>query len=429
MRQSGPGREHLAFGVVTAVFFMWGFITVLNDVLVPHLKSIFNLDYASAALIQFCFFGAYFLMSLPSGKVVSLLGCKNSIILGLTVTGLGALGFLPAAALPSYPVFLAALFILASGITLLQVAANPYVSLLGPPQGAGSRLNLSQAFNSLGTAIAPKFGGMLILAASVLTPAALAQLSPSQQLAYQLQQAHAVRLPYIGIALTLFLLALIVQLFHLPAVQEMEDGEVGPHGYRAALSHKHLAFAVGAIFLYVGAEVSIGSFMINYISLPEIGAMPEARAAGYVSLYWLGAMVGRFVGAALLQKIDSRRLLAVFATMAALLLLTTMAGGGMLAIWSVVAIGLFNSIMFPTIFTLGIEGLGPLTGRASSLLVMAIVGGALVPLAQGKLADQIGLHHAFVLPFLCYLYILFYALRGSRHEGDSSVTGAAVPHG
>lgn len=429
MRQSGPGREHLAFGVVTAVFFMWGFITVLNDVLVPHLKSIFNLDYASAALIQFCFFGAYFLMSLPSGKVVSLLGCKNSIILGLTVTGLGALGFLPAAALPSYPVFLAALFILASGITLLQVAANPYVSLLGPPQGAGSRLNLSQAFNSLGTAIAPKFGGLLILAASVLTPAALAQLSPSQQLAYQLQQAHAVRLPYIGIALTLFLLALIVHLFHLPAVQEMEDGEVGPHAYRAALSHKHLAFAVGAIFLYVGAEVSIGSFMINYISLPEIGAMPEARAAGYVSLYWLGAMVGRFVGAALLQKIDSRRLLAVFATMAALLLLTTMAGGGMLAIWSVVAIGLFNSIMFPTIFTLGIEGLGPLTGRASSLLVMAIVGGALVPLAQGKLADQIGLHHAFVLPFLCYLYILFYALRGSRHEGDSSVTGAAVPHG
>ena len=428
MRQSGPGRERLAFGVVTAVFFMWGFITVLNDVLVPHLKSVFSLDYTRVMLIQFCFFGAYFLMSLPSGKVVSLLGCKNSIILGLVVTGAGALGFLPAAALPSYPVFLAALFVLASGITLLQVAANPYVSLLGAPQGASSRLNLSQAFNSLGTALAPKFGGLLILSTSVLTPAALAQLSPAQQIAYQLQQAQAVRLPYIGIALTLFLLALVVYLFHLPAVQEMEEGDAGPHPFRDALRHRHLAFAVGAIFLYVGAEVSIGSFMINYISLPDIGAMTEARAAGYVSFYWLGAMIGRFIGSALLQRLDSRRLLAVFATCAALLVLVTMAGSGMLAVWSVVAIGLFNSIMFPTIFTLGIEGLGPLTGRASSLMVMAIVGGALVPVAQGALADHFGVHHAFVLPFLCYLYILFYAVKGSRHAVDATVTGTVL-HG
>jgi FHS family L-fucose permease-like MFS transporter len=325
-------------------------------------------------------------------------------------------------------VFLAALFILASGITLLQVAANPYVSLLGPPQGASSRLNLSQAFNSLGTALAPKFGGLLILSAAVLTPQMLAQSTPAQQLAYQLQQAHAVRLPYIGIALTLFLLALVVYLFHLPAVQEMEEGDAGPQPFRDALRHRHLAFAVGAIFLYVGAEVSIGSFMINYISLPEIGDMPTARAAGYVSLYWLGAMIGRFVGAALLRKVDSRRLLAAFSALAALLVLATMAGSGNLAIWSVVAIGLFNSIMFPTIFTLGIEGLGPLTSRASSLLVMAIVGGALVPLAQGKLADQIGLHHAFALPLLCYLYILFYAVKGSRHVGGATLTGRPL-HG
>jgi FHS family L-fucose permease-like MFS transporter len=424
MQRTEPGRENLAFGVVTAVFFMWGFITVLNDVLVPHLKSVFALDYAQAALIQFCFFGAYFLMSLPAGKVVSLLGCKNSIILGLVVTGLGALGFLPAAAMPSYPLFLAALFILASGITLLQVAANPYVSLLGPPQGASSRLNLSQAFNSLGTALAPKFGGLLILSASVMAPAALIQLSPEQHLAYQLQQAQAVRLPYIGIAVTLFLLALVVHLFHLPAVQEMEEGDAGPHAFRDALRHRHLAFAVAAIFLYVGAEVSIGSFMINYISLPDIGAMPEAQAAGYVSYYWLGAMIGRFIGAALLQRVDSRKLLAAFAAVAALLVLGTMASSGMLAVWTVVAIGLFNSIMFPTIFTLGIEGLGPFTGRASSLLVMAIVGGALIPLAQGRLADQVGLHHAFVLPCLCYLYILFYALKGSRHGNVSGMKGA-----
>jgi FHS family L-fucose permease-like MFS transporter len=428
MHPSEPGRERLAFGVVTAVFFMWGFITVLNDVLVPHLKSIFSLDYTQAALIQFCFFGAYFLMSLPAGKVVALAGYKNSIVLGLAVTGLGALGFLPAAAQLSYPLFLAALFVLASGITLLQVAANPYVSLLGPPRGASSRLNLSQAFNSLGTALAPKFGGLLILSASVLGPVALAQLSPEQHLAYQLQQAQAVRLPYIGIALTLFLLALVVYLFRLPAVKEMEEGDASPHAYRAALGHKHLAFAVVAIFLYVGAEVSIGSFMINYISLPDIGAMPEAQAAGYVSYYWLGAMIGRFVGAALLRKVDSRKLLALFATVAVLLVIATMATGGMLAVWTIVAIGLFNSIMFPTIFTLGIEGLGPLTGRASSLLVMAIVGGALVPVAQGALADSIGVHHAFVLPCLCYLYILFYALKGSRHTGDATLSGRAL-HG
>lgn len=428
METRDPRRDRLAFSVVTAVFFMWGFITVLNDVLVPHLKSVFALDYTRVMLIQFCFFGAYFLMSLPAGKVVSLAGYKNSVIVGLVVTGIGALGFLPAAALPSYPVFLAALFVLASGITLLQVAANPYVSLLGLPAGASSRLNLSQAFNSLGTALAPKLGGLLILAGAVLTPAALAQLTPEQQLTYRLQQTHSVELPYIGIAVTLFLLAFVVYLFHLPAVRGVEEVDPGPHPFRDALRHPHLAFAVAAIFLYVGAEVSIGSFMINYISLPGIGAMPEVQAAGYVSLYWLGAMIGRFVGAVLLRRVDSRRLLALSAAVAAALVLATMLTGGMLAVWSVVAIGLFNSTMFPTIFTLGIEGLGPLTGRASSLLVMAIVGGALVPVAQGALADSFGVHHAFVLPLLCYLYILFYAVKGSRHTGEAAVSGQVL-HG
>jgi MFS transporter, FHS family, L-fucose permease len=430
MQTRDPRRDRLAFGVVTAVFFMWGFITVLNDVLVPHLKSVFALDYTRVMLVQFCFFGAYFLMSLPSGKVVSVLGFKNSIVVGLGITGLGALGFLPAATLPSFPVFLAGLFVLASGITLLQVAANPYVSLLGSTQGASSRLNLSQAFNSLGTTLAPKFGGMLILSVGVLAPAALAQLSPAQQAAYQVQQAHAVELPYIGIAVTLFLLAVIVHLFHLPAVQEAVSGDEGAHPFRDALRHRHLSFAIAAIFLYVGAEVSIGSFMINYISLPGIGDMPETRAAGFVSLYWGGAMVGRFVGAALLQRIDSRRLLAGFAAVAALLVLTTMLSAGLLAVASVVAIGLFNSIMFPTIFTLGIEGLGPLTGRGSSLLVMAIVGGAILPVAQGALADAFGLHHAFLLPFLCYLYILFYALIGSQHlSSDDAATPTVRAHG
>ena len=427
MHKSDETRNRLAFGVVTAVFFMWGFITVLNDVLVPHLKSLFALDYTRIMLIQFTFFGAYFLVSLPSGKVVSAFGCKNSIIIGLAVTGLGALLFVPAAAIPSYGVFLTALFVLASGITLLQVAANPYVSLLGPPRGAASRLNLSQALNSLGTTLAPKFGGLLILSASVLGAAEFAKLDAAGQLAYRLQQARAVEGPYIGIALTLFVLAFVVYLFHLPEVREPEHAATTPHPFQEALRHRHLFYGVAAIFLYVGAEVSIGSFMINYVSLPGIGDMLETRAADFVSLYWGGAMVGRFVGSALLQRIDPRRLLAVAAAVAAALVLATMLSSGMAAVWTVVAIGLFNSIMFPNIFTLGIEGLGPLTGRASSLLVMAIVGGAVVPVLQGMLADRFGVHHAFVLPCLCYLYIVFYALDGSKPGRTSPL--AARSHG
>ncbi len=427
MQERNPTRDHLAFGVVTAVFFMWGFITVLNDVLVPHLKSVFALDYTRIMLIQFCFFGAYFLMSLPSGKVVSSLGCKNSIIIGLIVTGLGALLFYPAALLPSYGVFLTALFVLASGITLLQVAANPYVSLLGHPKGASSRLNLSQAFNSLGTAIAPKFGGLLILTGGVLGAAELAKLDAGQQLAYRLQQAQSVEIPYIGIAITLFLLAGIVYLFHLPAVQEVDVPVKTAHPYRDVLQHRHLFYGVIAIFVYVGAEVSIGSFMINYISSPDIGDMPETRAADFVALYWSGAMVGRFIGSALLQRIDARRLLAGFAAVAAMLVLTTMLTSGMVAVVSVVCIGLFNSIMFPNIFTFGIEKLGPLTGRASSLLVMAIVGGAIIPLAQGALADALGIHHAFILPLLCYLFIVFYALNGSRTDRQSPIVTLTGP--
>ena len=414
MQDAPSSRYRLAFGVVTAVFFMWGFITVLNDVLVPHLKSVFDLNYSRTMDIQLWFFGAYFLMSLPSGKVVSTIGCKNSIIIGLMVAGIGALLFYPAAAMLSYGVFLVGLFILASGITLLQVAANPYVSLLGSPEGASSRLNLSQAFNSLGTAIAPKFGGLLILSVAVIAPLEFAKLNVGQQLTYRLQQAQSVELPYIGLAVTLFVLASIVYLFHLPAVTEIEMPAGTAHPYKEVLRHRHLRFGLVAIFVYVGAEVSIGSFMINYISQPDIGNMPEARAANFVVLYWSGAMIGRFIGSALLRRIDTRKLLGIFAGIAALLVFTTMLTHGYVAVAAIVSVGLFNSIMFPNIFTLGIERLGPLTGRASSLLVMAIVGGAVIPKLQGKLADNVGVHHAYVLPLLCYVYIVFYAFNGSR---------------
>jgi FHS family L-fucose permease-like MFS transporter len=414
-RANHATSNRVAMSVMGAIFFMWGFITVLNDVLIPHLKSVFTLDYAQVMLVQFTFFGAYFVMSLPSGKVVSHLGYRRSIILGLVVTGLGALLFLPAAHLQSYATFLFAFFVLASGITLLQVAANPYVSMLGVAQLASSRLNLAQALNSLGTTLAPKLGGLLILSVGVLGTAELARLPVAQQLAYKLQQAQIVQGPYLGIAAVLFALAIIVWLFHLPPVTDADEhADDVRYTFFDALAQARVWLGMAAIFLYVGAEVSIGSFMINYISLPQIGDMAQSRAAGFVSLYWGGAMLGRFAGWLLLKRVDARRLLAVFATIAGALVLTTMLTHGHVALWSVVAIGLFNSVMFPNIFTLGIQKFGALTGKVSSLLVMAIVGGAVVPLAQGWLADHIGVQQAFVLPLLCYVYIVFYGLKGSR---------------
>ncbi len=417
---AATGRERytdypMAMGVLTTIFFMWGFLTCLNDILIPHLKSIFQLGYAQVMLVQFTFFGAYFLMALPAGRLIAAVGYKKGIVAGLAIAGVGALGFWPAAGFHLYPAFLGALFVLATGITVLQVAANPYVALLGPERTSSSRLTLAQALNSFGTFLAPWFGGLLILSNVVKTPDELARLAPTQQLVYQTQQAHAVQGPYIGLAVVLFLLAIFVWLFRLPALTEATDkGDHERHGFAEVLRHPHVLFGVLGIFFYVGAEVSIGSFMVNYLSMPDIGNMSEQQAAHYVSYYWLGAMIGRFIGSALMAKISPRILLAIFAAINALLVLTTMLSSGDVAVYSIIAIGLFNSIMFPTIFALGIEHLGPLTSKASSLLIMAIVGGALIPYVQGVFADHIGLHHAFFLPLLCYLYILFYGVRGSR---------------
>ena len=415
---SGSGRYTdypMAMVVLTVIFFMWGFLTCLNDILIPHLKSIFQLSYAQVMLVQFTFFGAYFLMALPAGKLVAGLGYKKGIVAGLAIAGVGALGFWPAAGQHSYPAFLGALFVLATGITVLQVAANPYVALLGPEATSSSRLTLAQALNSLGTTLAPLFGGLLILSSVVKSPAELAALAPADQLAYQAQQAHAVQVPYIGLAVVLFLLALFVWLFRLPSLNEATNkGDHDRHGFVEVLSHPHVLFGVLGIFFYVGAEVSLGSFMVNYLSTPAIGHMSEQDASKYVSWYWGGAMLGRFAGSWIMAKFSPRKLLALFATINALLVATTILSTGNVAMYSIIAIGLFNSIMFPTIFALGIEGLGPMTSKASSLLIMAIVGGALIPYLQGMLADRIGLQHAFVLPLLCYLYIVFYGLSGSK---------------
>jgi FHS family L-fucose permease-like MFS transporter len=404
--------NRVALTVVTAVFFMWGFITVLNDVLIPHLKALFTLNYAEAMLIQFIFFGAYFVMSLPAGRVVERLGYRSSIVIGLAVTGMGALLFVPAARLVSYGVFLGAFFVLASGITLLQVAANPYASLLGNARQASARLTLAQALNSLGTMLAPLFGGILILGLG--EPGA--DLSSA---AFHAAQAALVTPPYLAIAAALFVLAFLVRAFNLPEVREAKDA-AHAHTFAEVLRHRHVRLGVIAIFVYVGAEVAIGSFMISYLSLPTIGGVSERDASHYVSLYWGGAMVGRFAGVLLMRRFEPRVLLALAAGIAAVLVAATMSSHGRVALWSVVAIGLFNSIMFPTIFTLGIAGLGTATDKAASLLIMAIVGGAVVPLAQGALADRFGLQPAFVLPLACYLFVVFYGWRGSRVDTAAS---------
>ncbi|WP_282296254.1 MULTISPECIES: L-fucose:H+ symporter permease [unclassified Stenotrophomonas] len=417
-------NTRVALAVATTIFFMWGFLTCLNDILIPHLKAVFELNYARAMLVQFTFFGAYFLMSLPAGRLVAHLGYKKGIVAGLAIAAVGALGFWPAAELRVYEAFLGALFVLATGITVLQVAANPYVALLGPEQTASSRLTLAQALNSLGTAIAPIFGGLLILGNTVKSADELAALSTAEQLAYRTAEAQSVQGPYVGLAIALALLAVFVYLFRLPALNETtEQADPVKHTLMDALRHRHVLFGVLGIFFYVGAEVSIGSFLVNYLSMPNIGGFTEQQATGFVSAYWTMAMIGRFAGSAIMVRFSPRVLLTIFAAANVALLALTMSTEGHVAVYSVVAIGLFNSIMFPTIFALSIERLGALTNKASSLLIMAIVGGAIVPFLQGMLADRIGLHLSFILPLLCYGYILFYGMWGSRPRAGFSQGG------
>ena len=412
------GQSYAApLATVTTLFFMWGFLTCLNDILVPHLKSIFDLSYAQVMLIQFAFFGAYFIFSIPSAKIIDWMGYQRSMVAGLLTMGLGAFLFVPAASVPSFPLFLGALIVLAAGITCLQVAANPYVTVLGPPQTASSRLNLTQAFNSLGTFLAPFFGGLLILSAAPLTMKEIRALAPDALQAYRLHEAATVKTPYVGLGIALVLLAVAIGAFHLPKIEHAQH-KVGEKVNDSIWRHPSLIFGAIAIFVYVGGEVSIGSFLVNYFTQPEIGGLTEKVAASFVAFYWGGAMVGRFIGSALLQKMSTRGLLGICAVCAAALVAISMLTTGHLAMYSIILVGFFNSIMFPSIFTLGVAELGPLTGDGSGIMIMAIVGGAIIPVAQGWVADHIGIHHAFFLPVICYLYILFFALSGSKPNSE-----------
>jgi FHS family L-fucose permease-like MFS transporter len=399
--------------VVTTLFFMWGFLTSLNDILVPHLKSIFELSYARVMLVQFAFFSAYLLFSVPWSKVVNRMGYQRTMVMGLLTMAVGAFLFLPAASAASYPLFLSALVILAAGITGLQVAANPYVVVLGKPETASSRLDLTQAFNSLGTTIAPKLGGLLILSAAPFAIEELEQLAPQALHVYRVQQAASVKLPYMVIGVALVLLAVVIGAVKLPKIQTAAY-RPGEKVRDSIWRHPNLLLGAIGIFTYVGAEVSIGSFLVNYFGLPEIAGLSARTAAGFVSFYWGGAMIGRFLGAGLLRRFKPGSLLALCAIFAAGLVTASMLLAGHTAMWTILAIGFFNSIMFPTIFSLGVAELGPLTGNGSGVLNMAIVGGAILPVIQGIIADHVGIHHAFFLPVICYLYILFYGLSGSK---------------
>jgi FHS family L-fucose permease-like MFS transporter len=412
-------RYTSALSVLTSLFFMWGFLTCLNDIIIPHLKAVFDLNYAQAMLVQFAFFTAYFIVSLPSGKLVERVGYKNGIIVGLATAAVGCALFAPAAGQRSYAIFLVALFILASGITLLQVAANPYVAILGSRETASSRLTLTQAFNSLGTFIAPLFGSILILSSAVKTPEELKAMTADKVEAYRAASAASVQTPYLALAAVLVAVAAAVAVTKLPKIEApaADDGDAQAMAADAksdsAWKHRHLVLGAVGIFVYVGGEVAIGSFLVNYISQPSIGAVSLAGAAKLLSFYWGGAMVGRFIGSLVVMRyVKPGRLLMIHALAVMTLIAIAMVTTGHVSMWAILAVGLFNSIMFPTIFTLAIEGLGKHTGQGSGILCMAIVGGAIVPVLQGVLADSIGIQHAFVLPLLCYAYIAYYGFRG-----------------
>jgi FHS family L-fucose permease-like MFS transporter len=381
---------------------------------VPHLKAVFDLDYAEALLVQLVFYLGYLTMAIPAAKLLERTGYKAAIIIGLSGMAASAVAFVPAAQLASYVVFLLALFLLASSITLLQVAANPYVAVIGPPATASSRLNLVQAFNSAGTTIAPLFGGLLILGRS--TSGSSASTGAPLTAAQRLADAHAVELPYLLIAGVLLLLALLVWRVRLPdlgaATRRAARAERAKH---SLWRHRNLVWGVPAIAIYLIAEIGVGSTLVSFISLPRIGSMSHAEAARYLSLFWGGAMAGRFIGAYLLRSMRADRLLAGVSVGALVLAAFTIGSSGRLAMWSVIAIGLCHSVMFPTIFTLAIEGLGPLTEEGSGLLIMAIAGGALSEL-QGVIADHFGLQLSYLLPAACYVYVLFYALWGAKPD-------------
>ena len=421
-------RSALIF--LTTLFFLWGFITVLVDSLVPRLKDVFEMSYAKTVLVQFAFFTAFFVVSVPAGAILSKIGYRKGIVLGLVVMAIGCLFFYPAAEYRNFTIFLVGYFTLAGGITVLQVAANPYVALLGSEEGASSRLNLSQAFNSLGTTIAPVVGALFLLSDSVKTSEEINALSAMEKVDYYAAEAATVQTPFLLIASFIGVLAIVFAFIKLPKV--MQESPKG--GYFSLLRNKLMLMGALGIFVYVGAEVAIGSFLVNYFNDMNLAVIvadnemmmriansiastfnktfsnsdPKSLLGIFIIFYWGGAMIGRFVGAYLTKIMPAGRVLSIFALLAIVMIVVSISSQGLLSMWSILAVGLFNSIMFPTIFTLTLEGLGNLKAQASGILCMAIVGGAIIPFVFGGLIDNFGFKTAFILTLFCYGYILYY---------------------
>jgi FHS family L-fucose permease-like MFS transporter len=428
-----PKSYRSSFILLTTLFFLWGFITVLVDSLIPRLRELFTLSYFQAGLVQFAFFGAYFLLSIPASYILSKIGYKKGIILGLLTMAIGCLLFYPAASYRVFGVFMLAYFILAGGMTILQVAANPFVAVLGSEDGASSRLNLSQAFNSLGTAIAPAVGALFILSDTIKTEDEIASLTDVAKETYLASEASAVQMPFLGLALFIGFIAIIFLFAKLPKMMS----ETATGTYAEAFQNKNLMLGVLGIFFYVGAEVAIGSYLVNYFLdmnlvdvIKENGFMKsiaegilnsgltendnKAIVGVFVTFYWSGAMIGRFVGSYLTRIMKPGKVLGIFATIAIMLILISISTTGLVSMWSILAVGLFNSIMFPTIFTISIDGIGELKPKGSGLLCMAIVGGALIPPLYGYLTDQIGFKTALFFIITCYAYILWFGYRNSK---------------
>jgi FHS family L-fucose permease-like MFS transporter len=413
-RAQGAAAYRPALALLASLFFMWGFITVINNTLLPHLRAVFDLSYTQTTLIESVWFIAYFFASMPSAWLIERVGYRKAMVVGLCIMAAGALLMVPAARIPSYAFVLTALFVIASGITLLQVAANPYVAVIGPPESASARLNLVQAFNSMGTTLAPLFGGYLILGRSMSgTAHEGAILTHAQKLA----DAQSVQLPYVIVACVLVGLAVAIARFNLPSFGENSRRAAAAERKQMSLwRHRNLILGVPAIFIYLIAEIGVSNLFINFVSAPNIGNLTHEQASHYLFLLWGGMMVGRFAGSFLMRRIAAETVLAAAAAGATVVMLVAATASGPAAMWALISVGLFHSIMFPTIFTLGIRGLGPLTEEGSGLLIMAIAGGALV-IAQGWLADHYGLQTSFFLTAACELYTLFYALWGCRVVG------------
>jgi len=436
MNNSTKTTYRTAFIFLTLLFFLWGFLTVIVDSLIPRLKEVFELSYFQAGMVQFAFFGAYFLLSIPASFILSKIGYKKGIVLGILMMAGGCLLFYPASSLRIFWIFMLGYFILAGGITILQVAANPYVTILGPEKSAASRLNLSQAFNSLGASIAPIVGALFILSDKIKTAGEISSLTATEQTDYYAAEASAVQTPFIVIAGILIAIALVFVFVNLPKV--IGEGEQ-KGSYATAFKNKNLILGAIGLFCYVGAEVAIGSYMVNYfmqLNLAEVirntpfmssiahwfltddlqNVDAKAVVGIFVTFYWTGAMVGRFIGAYLTSIISPSKVLSIFAVIAVTLIVVSTQSAGLVAMWTIISVGLFNSIMFPTIFSLGIDELGDSKPQGSGIMCTMIVGGAIVPPLFGLLTDNFGFSLALILVICCYSYIFFFAYRHKKTE-------------